>query len=60
MNWRSTCFPMIYEPKLGISILNSHCVMVEPFNMILRYEGKMDQLLVFKDTNNNSYKARHE
>lgn len=40
MEWRSTCLPKIYEPKLGISILNSHCVMVEPFNMILRFEGK--------------------
>lgn len=33
--------PTIYEPKLGVSILNSHCVMIEPFNIILAFEGKM-------------------
>ena len=26
----------IYNPKLGVRILNNHCVMVEPFNMILK------------------------
>jgi hypothetical protein len=41
MEWRSTVLPNIYEPKLGVSILNSHCVMIEPFNMILAYEGKI-------------------
>lgn len=41
MEWRSTYLPKIYEPKLGVNILNSHCVMIEPFNMILRFESKV-------------------
>jgi hypothetical protein len=38
MEWRSTALPQIYEPKLGVNILNSHCVMIESFNMILSFE----------------------
>jgi hypothetical protein len=38
MEWRSTKLPGIYEPRLGVGILNNHCLMVEPFNMILEFD----------------------
>ena len=34
--WRQEKMGTIYNPKLGVRILNNHCVMVEPFNMILK------------------------
>lgn len=52
MEWRSSYLAKVYEPKLGISILNSHCVMVEPFNMILRFDYKViDELSVVDPEN---------
>lgn len=28
MEWRSTHLSKIFEPKLGVNVLNNHCVMV--------------------------------
>ena len=34
--WRDAKMSSVYNPKIGVRILNNHCVIVEPFNMILK------------------------
>lgn len=61
--WSKERFTSVYRPKIGISILNTHCVMIEPFNMILKYKQIIEEnedtyIHELSDNNHNHFYIR--